>query len=178
MASIEVKTRGLTQMKTFASAAQNIPEWAFPIIVEEMRVIGIAAGKTSIKETTGGGKYGSMTTTGKLHDTFMGVTHKINKAHSAVEIGSPQEYAQYAAVDTGPVTQYQRVQIIPHPVRDGYVPGGGWVFIGIRPMIKGHPFMQAVSDKIETELNPVISRVLSQGWNNAAQKGRGAPPTP
>lgn len=176
--SIEVKTRGLTQMKTFASAAQNIPEWAFPIIVEEMRMIGIAAGKASIKETTGGGKYGGMSTTGKLHDTFMGVTEKISKEHSRVEIGSPEEHAKFAAIDTGPVSQFERVQIIPHPVRDGYLPQGGWFFIGIRPVVKGHPFMEAVSDEIETELNPTIARVLQKGWQNAGTKGKGAPPVP
>jgi hypothetical protein len=165
-------------MKTFVSAVQDIPAWAFPIIVEEMRTIGIAAGKASIKETTGKGKYGSLTTTGKLHDTFTGVTRKINKEHHRVEIGSPQEYARHAAVDTGPISQFERVQIIPHPVRDGYAPGAGWVFIGIRPFIKGHPFMEAVSESIEKELNPTITRVLQKGWNNAGQKGKGAPPTP
>ena len=176
--SIEVKTRGLTQMKTFASAAKDIPDWAFPIVVEEMRVIGIAAGKLSIKETTGGGKYGSMTTSGKLHDTFTGTRRRINREHQRVEIGSPEEYAEFAAVDTGPVSQFQRVQIIPHPVRDGYAPGAGWVFIGVRPRIKGHPFMEAVTESIEQELNPTINRVLNKGWQNAGNKGRGAPPVP
>jgi len=176
--SIKVETRGLTQMKTFASAAQNIPRWAFPIVVEEMRTIGIAAGKVSIKETTGQSKYGLTSTTGKLHDTFMGLTHEISKEHLRVEIGSPLDYAKYAAVDTGPVTQNEAVQIVPHPVRDGYIPQAGWFFIGIRPVVKGHPFMQAVQDKIETELDPTISRVMGQGWNNAVNKGKGAPPSP
>ena len=175
---IRVETRGLTQMKTFTSAVKTIPEWAFPIVVEEMRLIGIAAGKASIKQTTGHGKYGTMTTTGKLHDTFTGLTHKINKDHSRVEIGSPQEYAQYAAIDTGPVSQFERVQIIPHPARDGYLVGGGWVFIGVRPFIKGHPFMEAVLDDIEQKLNPTISKILQQGWQNAGNKGKGAPPRP
>ena len=175
---IEVRTRGLTQMKTFASAAQDIPAGAFPIIVEEMRLIGIDAGKTSIKQTTGQGRYGPTGNTGKLHDTFAGIRRKINKDHQRVEIGSPLDYAQYTAVDTGPVAQNQRVQILPHPVRDGYVPGGGWFFIGVRPVIKGHPFMEAVSDAMENELDKTITRVLNNGWTAAGNKGKGAPPTP
>lgn len=177
--SIEVRTRGLTQMKTFASAAKDIPKWAFPLVVEEMRLIGIAAGKVSIKETTGTGMHGRTGSTGKLHDTFEGLTHVINKEHHRVEIGSNLDYAEHASTGTLRRLFNRRVQVLPYSVRDGYVPaGGGWFFIGQRAEVKGHPFMEAVSDKIETELNPTISRILNQGWANAGNKGRGAPPVP
>ena len=180
MSKIEVTTSGLTQMKTFASATQTIPEWAFPLVVEELRMIGVAAGKSYIKQNTGTGRHGPTGSMGILEESFMGLTHKINKEHLRVEIGSPEDYAEHVASGYPAKSGFNRdVQVLPFPVRVGYAPGGGgWRFIGNRAAVEGKPFMKATSDKIETELNPTITRVLAQGFQNAVQKGKGAPPTP
>lgn len=179
---VEVRTRGFTRMKTFASAVKDIPIGAFPVIVEEMRDIGVAAGKASIKRTTGNKKFRN---TGDLYNSFTGIVHIINKEHSRVEIGSDLDYAEHTAIDTGPINERRRVQVAPHPVRwgsnaptGGYVPQGWWMFIGIRPRIAGHPYMQETEEKVMNELDNTIQRVLNTGWQGAVNKGQGAPPTP
>lgn len=181
--SIEVRTRGITQMKRFAAATQDIPIDAFPVIVEEMRKIGVAAGKASIKATTGNKK---IPNTGDLYRSFKGIVHVVNKEHRRVEIGSDLDYAGATMVDTGPIEQNEFVQIHPWPKRRidsnaptrGLAEGGTWAFIGIRPRIAGHPFMEETKEKIEKDLNYTITRVLKKGWGKAVGKGQGAPSTP
>ena len=177
--SITIKTRGLTQMRTFVSAADNVPIEAFPIIVRELRTIGVKAGKGSIRRTTGKGAFKN---TGLLYDSFTGLVSVVSKEHMQVEIGSDLEYAKFTAVDTGPIhNENENVQLMPHPVRlisGGYVKEGMWRFIGTRPEIKGHPFMEDSIDKMKSEFGPTVKRSMKNKWLEAGQKGRGAPDIP
>jgi len=167
-----LRTRGVTQMDTFISASDEIPKYAFPLIVIEMMQIGVAAGKASIKSTTG------EKSTGHLEKSFRGVIQEINDEHHRVAIGSDLDYAQYAAEGAGPVVQNRAVQIWPGPVRWGFSNAFIWRFIGQRPAIKSHPFMQDTAESISDKLDRVVSKYLKRGWQRANTKGKGAPPVP
>ena len=56
--------------------------------------------------------------------------------------------------------------------------GGGWQFIGRRPQIKGHPFMEKTKEKILGDTNRIINEALKKGWGRAGAAAQGAPPTP
>ena len=165
-------SRGVTQMETFISASEEIPLAAFPLVVIEMMQIGVAAGKTSIRQTTG------HKSTGHLEKSFRGVVQVIDKEHQRVAIGSDLDYAEHAAEGAGPVVQNRAVQIWPGPVRWGYNKAFIWRFIGQRPRIKSHPFMQETAESIRDNLDRVVSKYLNRGWQRANTKGKGAPPVP
>ena len=175
--SVEVKTRGLERMKTFISESDRIPKNAFPLIVLDMRELGVAAGKASIRSSVG------INSTGNLERSFEGVVKEINQEHHQVEIGSDLDdhygnpVAKFVSLGTSQRQQDGNVQVAPTPLRYGYLPGI-WKFIGTHPGTKAHPFMQDTESAIGNNLDRVVSKYLRNGWNNAENAAKGAPPTP
>jgi len=176
--SVTLKTRGVEQMKTFISHSNRIPFDAFPLIVDELRDLGVAAGKASIKSSVG------VNSTGNLEKSFHGLVREINREHRQVEVGSDLgdhyggSVAKYASLGTAQREQNMRVQVAPTPLRYGYLASGMWKFIGTHPGTKPHPFMEDTGEAIENNLNPTIFKYLRQGWSNAGNQAKGAPPTP
>ncbi len=176
--SVEVKTRGLDRMKTFISESDRIPKSVFPLIVLDMRELGVAAGKASIRGSVG------INSTGNLENSFEGVVKEINQEHHQVEIGSDLDdhygnsVAKFVSLGTAQRQQNSNVQVAPTSLRYGYLPTGIWKFIGTHPGTKPHPFMQDTESTIGNNLDRVVSKYLRDGWKNAGNTAKGAPPTP
>ena len=136
---IEIKTRGFTQVKEFVSASEQIPAFAFPLVVNDLRDIGLAAGKASLRSSVG------VNSTGNLERSLEGMVKKINEQHRQIEISSDLNdhygnlVAKFVSLGTAPREQNMNVQVAPTPLRYGYLPGI-WKFIGNHPGTKPNPF--------------------------------------
>jgi len=170
---IEVKTRGLTQIKEFISASDTIPLFAFPLIVMELKDMGVEAGKASLRGSVG------IYSTGHLEKDLHGLINEINDEHHQVVIGSDIDYAEHVSRGAGDAVQNKNVQIWPSSLKwAGYQPKFIWTFIGNRGPRPSHPFLEDAVAAIENNLDRIAGKYLNKGWTNAINKGKGAPPIP
>lgn len=158
---IALTVKGLENVVLVAHELPNIPSEAIPGIIEHLRDIGVDAAKTTLDKTATSEKSTGITSllmTGLIDQ--MENDYVINIGPDTRGLGTDEDYPRFLSMSTGPVTMNRPVQLLPYPLRFGFNPLGRWRFIGIRPRIEGHPWMEGTRDAILNEMTRLYGKEL------------------
>jgi hypothetical protein len=153
---IDITGRGLEAVRFLvASIPDPLPLAALQPSLEEVAKIGVEAMKMSIMRTTG------EKATGHLVDSIDSMLTREGEGAWRIQIGSPLAYARFPAIDIAATPMFRPVQIWPPMRWAGYVREGKWRFIGLRPPMPRHPFLDETADAVTKALVDVFGDKLS-----------------
>ncbi|MBU0846924.1 hypothetical protein KKH23_07000 [Patescibacteria group bacterium] len=165
--SIEITVRGFEAIRYLVgSIPEKIPLAAIEPTLKEVLIIGIETMRLSVMRTTG------EKATGHLADSIEGTMVKSQDGYK-LQVGSSLPYAKYPAMDIAATdmsrgvhsvipgfNQRQAVQILPGMRWAGYMPTARWRFIGIRPPMPKHPFIDDAANAMTVALGDLFGRNL------------------
>jgi len=158
---ITLSIRGLDDVIMVAHELPKIPLEAIPGILERIREVGVDEAKVTMEKTATSEKSTGITAilmTSILE--ALGEDFLIQIGPDTRGLGEDADYPKFLSQPTGPVTQNRAVQLLPYPLRYGFNPLGRWRFIGVRPRIEGHPWMENTRDRVLQEISQVYGKEL------------------
>ena len=151
-----ITIQGLEAAQVLVTEAPDLPVEAMTPTLLRLRDIGVDRAKASLDETTG------EKATGETKESIEGAVHEVRfPSEWELEIGTSLSHAKYVARTTGPVEMNRAVQIMP-PLRRGYNPAARWRFIGVRPRIMKHPFLEESARTVTRELRGILGREIAR----------------
>lgn len=153
---VEVTVRGFEAVRYLVASIPNkLPLAILHPVLEEVAKIGVDSMKMSIMRTTG------EKATGHLVDSIDSSIQQQSEDSWLIQIGSPLAYAKYPAMDISATPMFRPVQIWPPMRWAGYVKGGKWRFIKVRPPMPRHPFLDETADAVSKALVDIFGDKLS-----------------
>jgi len=148
---LQLTVTGLDDVILVGHKLPDIPIDAVMPLVYSLKDIGVDAAKVTLEKTAQ-----SKLSTGKTAELMTGIIEQIKFPDEWLVsigpdtrgLGKNAEYPKFVNMPTGPVTQNRAVQLTPYPLRWGFAQLGEWRFIGLRPRIEGHPWMENTRDAI------------------------------
>ena len=147
---VDITVKGFEAVRHLvAQVPDRLPLAILKPVLIEVAQAGVEAMKMSIMRTTG------EKSTGHLADSIDSVVDQLGEDSWIIRVGSPLEYARYPAINIAATAMNRPVQIRPPMRWAGFVREGKWRFIGIRPPMPKHPFLDDAANamtKVLTDL--------------------------
>jgi hypothetical protein len=152
---IDITIKGLEAIRHLvAQVPDRLPLSILQPTLEQVAEVGEETMKMSIMRSTG------EKATGRLAGSIDSALTSEGEDQWLLRIGSPLAYARFPARDIGATPMFRPVQIDPPMRWAGYVRGGKWRFIGIRPPIPRHPFLDETAEAVTNALGDVFGDQL------------------
>jgi len=158
---LQLTVKGLEEVILVGHKLPDVPVDAILPLVQSLTNIGVDEAKAVLEKTSGSEK-----STGKTAELMAGIIEQIkfpdewliSIGPETQGLGDQANYPKFVNMSTGPVTMNRPVQLLPYPLRWGFAPLGKWRFIGVRPRIEGHPWMEGVRDAILKETTKLYGK--------------------
>jgi len=163
---MSVTTKGFGATRHYLLNIDTVGEFALKETLDTIRLIGERAMKDSLSESVG------EKSRGDLGESIKSDVRNVSGKHWQIRVG-PDESAQnpkgraygaWVAEGVGPATVNRNIEVMP----------GKWRFIGIRPPLPGHPFLEdsldAMNEALSKEFQGNLKMVHEKVFNEAKMK--------